>query len=193
MPVLDNRRPLLLAAAGLVLALPACSSDADESAAEPSATASVAASGSSAVATSPSASGTASASTGDEDGNTAGTTADLDPGCAVDPVSEAVCRFVLAVQQDDLSALNEAERGVASTVDALPDGPFTPGMCELVGDVTLTCEVAFDGSDGAEPAVVGLQVAPTDVEFVGDVVQPAPDADYEVVEYLGQSATASGR
>jgi hypothetical protein len=102
--------------------------------------------------------------------------------CPQDPVDAAVCRYVSAVQADDTSGLSAGEQAVAAAADDLPAEEWT-SSCELVGDVTVLCEVTF----GQAPELRGLHVAPVNAEH-DDGKLTTPDGEavrYEVVDDLG--------
>ena len=100
----------------------------------------------------------------------------------------AVCRFVTAVQSGDLSTLTEAERDVAAGIDDLPDDPWVLDRCELIGDVTVHCQVEFQTQEqNSEPAAAGFSVGPSNGTYDdGQITTPqGEDLRYEVDEYLG--------
>jgi len=109
--------------------------------------------------------------------------------CPADPVEEAVCRYVTAVQADDAGGLSPEEQEVAAAAEGdLPAGEWTTA-CELVGDVTALCEVAF----ADPPELRGFHVAPVNAQY-DDGALITPDGEpvrYEVVEDLGTGAAGS--
>lgn len=110
--------------------------------------------------------------------------------CADEPVEQAVCRFLDAARSGEVSALSEGEQAVAGTLgDELPDGTYVVEACELIGDVTVACEVSFD--DAAQP--LGFHVGPVNAEFLdGQLITPeGEDVRYEVVDYLGTGEPGS--
>jgi hypothetical protein len=108
--------------------------------------------------------------------------------CPQDPVDAAVCRYVTAVQADDPSGLSAEEQAVAAAAEDLPAGEWT-STCELVGDVTVLCEVTF----GQAPELRGLHVAPVYAEYDdGKLITPDGEAvRYEVVDDLGTGPAGS--
>ena len=109
----------------------------------------------------------------------------LPVGCSRDVVAASVCRFVVAVQTSDGSRLSKAERKVAARTKDLPRRPWTLGKCELVGDVTVRCDVRFNARP--KPLVARFLLQPTNGEFRdGTIVLPPGVAlKYGVIDYLG--------
>lgn len=109
--------------------------------------------------------------------------ADVDASCRENAVTEAVCRFALALQTGELAGLTDGERELAQEDTDLPDGPFSVSSCELEGDVTVLCEVQFEG------VAAGFRLAPANGEFdaeTGQIIVPAGESlRYEVVEAVG--------
>lgn len=111
-------------------------------------------------------------------------------GCPEGDVEDAVCRFVTAVQADDLDSLSELEREVAGSVgEDLPDGTWAIRRCELAGDITVLCELSFDAS----PQTLGFHLVPVNAEYVdGALVTPEGEpVRYEVEGYLGTGEPGS--
>ncbi len=112
----------------------------------------------------------------------------LPAGCRQDVVASTVCRFVVAVQTSDPSRLTKAERKVAIKAKSLPRRPWTPGKCELVGDVTVRCDVRFTRVGvRAQPVVAGLLLQPTNGVYRDGVIvlPPGVALKYGVIDYLG--------
>lgn len=108
-------------------------------------------------------------------------------GCDPDePVDRAVCRFVAAVLDGDVSALSEPERQVAQTVNDLPDGAWSLDTCELEGDITVLCDVVFVGG-GADTAGFYLQPSNAVYDDGKLIVSPGEELEYRVIEYTGLS------
>jgi hypothetical protein len=111
-------------------------------------------------------------------------------GCDADTVTEALCRVVTAAQSGDVAALSEGEQEVAGAVgDELAGTAYAVEECVLVGDVTVACEVSFEG----EEQVLGFHVVPVDAEFVDGaiVTEDGGDVRYEVDGYLGRGERGS--
>lgn len=91
------------------------------------------------------------------------------------------CRFVVAVQRNDLDALSEGERAVARSGEPLADGDWRLDSCELAGDVTVACRLLFS----QEPSPVDLYIGPVNGEYVDGIVivPPGEEVRYEVVGY----------
>lgn len=109
----------------------------------------------------------------------------LPAGCTDDPVASAACGFVQAVQAGDVDGLSEQARLAAS--EGLPDSSWDLEGCELVGDVTVDCEVAFS-SEPEQRVVVTLV---PDAEYDGDgglVLEPGEQAAYDVVDVASAGA-----
>jgi len=116
------------------------------------------------------------------------TVSPLPAGCRQDVVAASVCRFVVAVQTNDPSRLSKDERKVAIKAKSLPRRPWTPGKCELVGDVTVRCDVRFTRVGvRAQPVVAGLLLQPTNGVFRDGVIvlPPGVALKYGVIDYLG--------
>lgn len=111
---------------------------------------------------------------------------ELDASCREDAASEAVCRFVLALQTGELDGLTDGERALAQEDTDLPDGPFSVIACDLEGDVTVLCEVQFSDP---ERIAAGFRLVPANGDYdpaTGDlVVRPGERLRYEVVEAVG--------
>ena len=109
-----------------------------------------------------------------------------DPSCGLDVATEAVCRFVLALQTGELEGLTDGERELASVETDLPDADFAVSSCELEGDVTVLCEVRFDDP---EQIAAGFRLVPANGELDAEsgqvIVAPGEQLRYEVVEAVG--------
>ena len=114
-----------------------------------------------------------------------------DPSCARDVATEAVCRFVLALQTGELEGLTDGEQELAGVETDLPDAAFAVSSCELQGDVTVLCEVRFDDP---EQIAAGFRLVPAngdvDAETGQVVVAPGEQLRYEVVEAVGMRRDA---
>ena len=91
--------------------------------------------------------------------------------CEQDPAAQRTCTFVEAVLGGAVSTLTPAEQDVAARVDDLPPAPWGLSGCELVGDVTVECQVVFS-PPGAQEVVATF------------VLQPVAGG-YAVTDYLG--------
>ena len=114
----------------------------------------------------------------------------VDPACYQSEVDAALCEFVVALQSGDLSTLSADERAVAEPVDDFPADPWEVDSCELVGDVTVLCEITFTGPQepNSEPTSAGFYLQPANGEYDGDgglIVPPGEELRYAVIEYLG--------
>ena len=114
----------------------------------------------------------------------------LAAACRQDVVATSVCRFVIAVQTDDVTGLSTDERRVAARANGLPRRSWTPGACELVGDVTVRCDVRFTG---VAPVVAQLLLQPTNGDFRDGVIvlPPGVALRYGVVDYLGLKGSSA--
>ena len=118
----------------------------------------------------------------------------LPASCRQDVVASSVCRFVVAVQTDDPSRLSSDERKVATQAKSLPGRPWTPGKCELVGDVTVRCDVRFKGvGAGSAPLVAQFLLQPTNGDYRDGVIvlPPGVALRYAVIDYLGLKGSLS--
>jgi hypothetical protein len=109
--------------------------------------------------------------------------------CPDGPAEAGVCRLIQAVQSDDQSELSAAERKAAAAAQSdVPDGGWT-AACELLGDVTVLCEVTFAAAD----ELLGFHVFPVNLEYVdGELIPPEGEVvRYEVTEYLGTGSSGS--
>ena len=111
---------------------------------------------------------------------------DRDPACEQDEVNVALCDFVEAVLAGDASSLTPEEQQVAATVTDLPAAPWTLASCDLVGDVTVECQVVFSPT-GQQEQVATFSLTPSNGEYNdGSItVPPGETLEYGVVEYLG--------
>ena len=111
---------------------------------------------------------------------------DRDPACEQDAVNVALCDFVEAVLVGDVTALSPQEQEVAATVTDLPPDPWAPASCNLVGDVTVECQVVFTPA-GQQEQVATFALAPSNGEYDDGAitVPPGETLEYGVVEYLG--------
>lgn len=114
-----------------------------------------------------------------------------DPSCGRDVATEAVCRFVLALQTGELEGLTDGEQALARVETDLPDAPFAVSSCELEGDVTVLCEVRFPDP---ERIAAGFRLVPANGEYDAEtgqvVVSPGERLRYEVVEAVGMRRDA---
>jgi hypothetical protein len=110
-------------------------------------------------------------------------------GCQVgSPVDDAMCLFMRAVQSGNLSELYEGERRVAAEANDLPRRDWRLEQCELEGDVTVRCEVAFPtGEASSEDTVATFYLSPTNGEYSdGRIILPeGENLRYEVSGYAG--------
>lgn len=109
-----------------------------------------------------------------------------DPACEQDEVNVALCDFVEAVLAGDVSSLTAEEQEVATGVTDLPAAPWTLASCDLVGDVTVECQVVFAPA-GEQEQVATFALTPSNGEYNdGSItVPPGETLEYGVVEYLG--------
>ena len=108
--------------------------------------------------------------------------------CRQDVVMSRLCRFVIAVQTGNVATLSSDERAVAARAKAVPRRSWTLRTCELVGDVTVRCDVRFTrATAGSAPVVATFLLQPTNGDFVdGEIVLPPGVAlRYGVIDYLG--------
>lgn len=105
--------------------------------------------------------------------------------CSADAASSALCRFVVAVLDDQLGSLSSNERAVAQEVGTLPNTEWHLGECDPIGDITLQCPVNFDGR------IATFSMQPIDGEYNpldGHYTTPPGQAvRYEVVSFDGIS------
>ena len=113
----------------------------------------------------------------------------VDPTCSTSEVDAALCEFVVALQTGDLSTLRAPEREIAREVSGFPSRRWTVTSCELEGDITVLCEIAFERRSGdSETTSAGFRLQPANGEYDGDggVTWPAgEELRYHVVEYAG--------
>jgi hypothetical protein len=110
--------------------------------------------------------------------------------CPDGPVEDAVCRFLAAVQAGDVAGLSEGEREAAGAVGAeLPPGGWAVEVCELVGDITVACEVSMAASED----LLGFHVVPVNAAYEdGELTtDDGEDVRYEVEGYLGRGKPGS--
>jgi hypothetical protein len=119
---------------------------------------------------------------------------DLDPACSGGAsggeFEAAACEFAWAVQSGDLTTLGPEERAAARAADDLPAGAWTVESCDLVGDITVLCELAFP----AEQTYAGLYLQPANGEYDGQGgvdVPPGEELRAAVVEYAGTGPSGS--
>ena len=91
--------------------------------------------------------------------------------CAQDGAARRTCTFVEAVLTGTVATLTPPEQEVALRVDDLPLAPWGLSGCELVGDVTVECQVLFS--------------PPRQQEVVATFVLQPVDGGYAVIDYLG--------
>lgn len=121
----------------------------------------------------------------------------LDPKCKQGSSDEVgLCRFVIAVQTGNLSALSAEEKKVAATVKDLPKRAWTITSCELVGDVTVLCEIGFAGTPAnSEPAAAAFTLGPVGGEYNAESggydVPSGGKVTYEVNGYEGLGVNGS--
>lgn len=92
-------------------------------------------------------------------------------GCEQDAAAARTCTFVDAVLTGAVATLTPAEQEVAARVDDLPPAPWGLTGCDLVGDVTVECQVVFS--------------PPREQELVATFVLQPVDGGYAVTDYLG--------
>lgn len=114
----------------------------------------------------------------------------LDPECKEDLVTAALCRFVVAATTGDVDALPADEQAIARQAADLPNRTWTVTSCELAGDITVLCEILYDGApENSEPTAAAFWLQPAGGEYNAETggydVAPGEELRYEVVEYGG--------
>lgn len=84
----------------------------------------------------------------------------LDSECQSDSVTVALCRFVVAATARNLASLREREREPATRAAELPKRRWSITSCELEGDITVLCEIEYEGTpNNREPTSAGFYLA----------------------------------
>lgn len=91
--------------------------------------------------------------------------------CEQDAAARRTCTFVEAVLTGAVSTLTPPEQDVAARTSDLPPAPWGLSGCDLVGDVTVECQVLFS--------------PPRQQEVVATFVLQPVDGGYAVTDYLG--------
>lgn len=110
-------------------------------------------------------------------------------GCESDARAVAVCRVTVAALTGDTSGLGEGERAVVEQLPDLPETAWRFDSCEVVGDISSECWVAFDGPPGAlHGNGLGLGVQPVNGTYdaiTGQYLVPeGEEVEYEVVSFV---------
>lgn len=92
-------------------------------------------------------------------------------GCEQDAAASRTCTFVEAVLTGAVTTLAPGEQEVAARTTDLPPAPWGLSGCDLVGDVTVECQVVFS--------------PPREQEVVATFVLQPVDGGYAVTDYLG--------